>query len=257
MPLRYGRVILESRFYKMQVKDRLIVALDVDTLPEALELLRKLDRAVSVVKVGAQFLSAEGPQGVQALQKQGYGIFYDAKFHDIPRTVKAAVKVAARLGVQIVNVHASGGQEMMRAAAQAACESAEETHQTRPLVLGVTVLTSLHDRALQEECGFAKGAQDQVVHLARQAQLAGLDGVVASPQEIQLVRQACGEKFIVLTPGIRPLSAGLDDQKRVLTPGEAMQAGADYIVVGRPIYAASNPKEAAQKILLEMQEALK
>jgi orotidine-5'-phosphate decarboxylase len=183
-------------------------------------------------------------------------VFYDAKFHDIPRTVGTAVAAACRLGATIVNVHAAGGKEMMAAAAQAAEEVSKKLKQPRAKILAVTVLTSLSQKMVDEEIGLKRKLADQVVHLAKLAQEAGLDGVVASPREIKAVRAACGPTFIILTPGIRPSGADLGDQKRTLTPGEAMAAGANYIVVGRPVVEAKDPAEVVRKIHTEMEAAL-
>ncbi len=222
---------------------RLIVALDVPTLSEATDLARRLAPHLAGVKIGSQLFTAEGPRAVHAMHDLGLRVFLDLKFHDIPNTVGGAVAAATSLGVWMLNVHASGGPAMMAAAATGAGG--------RTLVLGVTVLTSLEEKDLQATLGTVRTLRDHVLHLAREAKAAGLDGVVASPHEIADIRQACGPGFLIVTPGVRPAGAERGDQRRVLTPGEAIRAGADYVVVGRPILAANDPVEAAQRIAAE------
>lgn len=219
---------------------RLIVALDVPTLSEATDLARRLAPHLAGVKIGSQLFTAEGPRAVHAMHDLGLRVFLDLKFHDIPNTVGGAVAAATSLGVWMLNVHASGGPAMMAAAATGAGG--------RTLVLGVTVLTSLEEKDLQATLGTVRTLRDHVLHLAREAKAAGLDGVVASPHEIADIRQACGPGFLIVTPGVRPAGAERGDQRRVMTPGEAIRAGADYVVVGRPILAAKDPVEAAQRI---------
>ncbi len=211
---------------------------------------------LAAVKIGSQLFTAEGPRAVQALGDAGLRVFLDLKFHDIPNTVAGAVTAAKNLGVWLLNVHASGGPAMLAAAAKAAGKG--DASDGRPLVLGVTVLTSLDEADLQAAFGSTRTLRDQVRYLAREAQAAGLDGVVASPHEITDIREACEPGFLIVTPGVRPAGAGgagLDDQRRVLTPGEAIRAGADYVVVGRPILAAKDPVEAAGRIAAECQAA--
>lgn len=227
---------------------RLIAALDFPALQEAVDMARRLAPHVAAVKIGSQLFTAEGPRAVHAMRDLGLRVFLDLKFHDIPNTVAGAVSSARNLGVWMLNVHCSGGSAMMAGAAKAAAASAAAD---RPLILGVTVLTSLDDTSLQATLGTTRTLREQVQHLARQAQTAGLDGVVASPQEIIDIRQVCGVGFLIVTPGVRPFEAERGDQKRVLTPGEAIRAGADYVVVGRPILAAKDPVEAAQRIAEE------
>lgn len=222
---------------------RLIVALDVPTLSEAADLARRLAPHLAGVKIGSQLFTAEGPRAVHAMHDLGLRVFLDLKFHDIPNTVGGAVAAATSLGVWMLNVHASGGPAMMAAAATGAGG--------RTLVLGVTVLTSLEEKDLQATLGTVRTLRDHVLHLAREAKAAGLDGVVASPHEIADIRQACGPGFLIVTPGVRPAGAERGDQRRVMTPGEAIRAGADYVVVGRPILAAKDPVEAAQRITEE------
>ena len=231
--------------------NRILVALDVDSRAKALALADTLRGTVAGYKIGKQLFTAEGPDVVRALTARGDRVFLDLKFHDIPNTVAGAVRSAMATGAWMVNVHASGGSAMMRAAAQAAHETAATTGAARPLVIGVTVLTSMDEAALAE-VGTTRPVMEQVVHLARLAKAAGLDGVVASPQEIAAIRGACGPDFHIVTPGIRPAAqAGTDDQARTLTPGEAVAAGATYLVIGRPITAAADPRAAAEAIAAE------
>jgi orotidine-5'-phosphate decarboxylase len=202
-------------------------------------------------KIGKQLFTAEGPRAVASIARLGSPIFLDLKFHDIPNTVAGAVRATASLpGVRLVNVHSLGGLAMMRAAARAAKESP-----SRPRVIAVTLLTSMDTREARR-VGIAGRLESRVVALARLAQRAGLDGVVASPLEIRAIRRACGPKFLIVTPGVRPAASGRGDQSRVATPAEAIRAGADYIVVGRPITAARDPRAAAGQILSEMAQAL-
>ena len=224
---------------------RLIVPLDVPTLAAAVTMAGRLAGHVAAVKVGKQLFTGEGPAAIRAIHNLGLRVFLDLKYHDIPNTVAGAVAAAKTLGVWLLNVHASGGAEMMRAAAHAAAGP------DRPLVVAVTVLTSLSEGAFQGIAGTSRTIEAQVRHLARETKAAGLDGVVASPHEIRAVRQECGPGFLIVTPGVRPADAALNDQQRVMTPGEAVRAGADYLVIGRPITAAPDPAEAARRINAE------
>lgn len=231
--------------------NRILVALDVDTRAKALALADTLRGAVAGYKIGKQLFTAEGPDIVRELAARGDRVFLDLKFHDIPNTVAGAVASAVSTGAWMINVHASGGSAMMRAAAKAGRDAATARGTARPLVIGVTVLTSMDEAALAE-IGTTRPVMDQVVHLATLAQSAGLDGVVASPQEIAAIRARCGPDFAIVTPGIRPAGqAGTDDQARTLTPAQAVAAGATYLVIGRPITAAADPRAAALSIAAE------
>jgi orotidine-5'-phosphate decarboxylase len=236
-------------------KNRLIVALDVETAREALNLFSALKDVAGMFKIGSQLFTSEGPSIVREIVRAGASIFLDLKFHDIPNTVAAAGVEATRLGVSIFNIHACGGSEMMRCTADAVTEAALREGITRPHIIGVTVLTSAADSTLLE-AGFSSSTVEQVRRLARLAYESGLDGVVASPHEVKLVRGAVGQRdFVIVTPGVRPAGMAHNDQRRVMTPSEAVRAGADYLVVGRAILKAADPSRAAQEIIEEMQRA--
>lgn len=235
------------------MSDKLCLALDVESREKALGLVRLLDGVVGLFKVGSQLFTSEGPGLVREIQQLGGRVFLDLKFHDIPNTVAGAAKAAGRLGVFMLDVHASGGLRMLRAAVEACAEGAEVVGMEAPRVVGITVLTSLSVEELNRELKVSNSIEEHVSHLARLCQEAGLAGVVASPQELAVIRKACGPDFTIVTPGIRPASAKTkDDQVRITTPKQAIADGADYIVVGRPILAAEDPLEAASKIVDEM-----
>ena len=231
----------------------LLVALDVDTGARARQLAAELRGVVGGVKIGSRLFTLEGPSLVRALADDGVRVFLDLKFHDIPNTVAQAVESAVQTGAWMVNVHASGGVPMMRAAAEAARQTAAKLGRQAPLVIGVTVLTSMDDATLRS-VGVDRGLDEQVVALARMAKEAGLDGVVASPLETSAIREACGAGFTIVTPGIRGASAGSErnDQHRTMGPAEAVRAGASYLVVGRPIIGAADPRAAAEAIAAEL-----
>jgi orotidine-5'-phosphate decarboxylase len=235
--------------------DQLLIALDVDAAAEARSLADRLRGVAGGFKIGSRLFTSHGPTIVEQLVARGDRIFLDLKYHDIPNTVAGAVAAATRLGAWMVNVHASGGAAMMRAAREAADREAARLSAPPPLLIAVTMLTSLVEGAL-EEIGVSAQMADQVGRLAALAQAAGLDGVVASPQEIALIRAQCGKDFTIVTPGIRGGTAGVaDDQRRTLSAREALAAGASYLVVGRPIIAASDPRAAAEQIAAECRSA--
>jgi orotidine-5'-phosphate decarboxylase len=258
----------------MTARDKLIVALDLPSGNAATRMAERLQGHAGMFKVGSELFTAEGPVPVRYLVTTGHRVFLDLKFHDIPNTVRAAAREAAELGVSMVNVHASGGRKMMEAALEGARSALD--HPVRgsvgtvvgdeacPRVLAVTILTSLASQDL-EELGISGAPVEAVIRLARLAHCAGLDGVVASPREISAIRQACGPGFLIVTPGIRPASAlhhpvrgsaATNDQARITTPASAIAAGADYLVVGRPITGAPDPVAAADAIVAEMDGAL-
>ena len=240
----------------IQPKDRIVVALDVETPAQALALVERLRGLVGMFKIGKQLFTAAGPDIVRQVIGLGEKVFLDLKFHDIPNTVASAGVEAARLGVSIFNVHALGGSAMMRSTVDAMNAAAEREKITKPVILAVTILTS-HDQASLHEIGLEQSIQEQVIRLAQLANQAGINGVVASPLEIAPLRAAIANpNFVILTPGVRPAGAALNDQKRVMTPGEAVKAGADYLVIGRPITSADNPAAAAQKISEEIEQAV-
>lgn len=225
-------------------KTVLIAALDVDSREEAFAIVEKIGSSVEWYKVGKQLFTRCGPELISGLKQRGKKVFLDLKYHDIPNTVAQAVRSAAAIGADMVNVHASGGPAMLKAAAQAAAES-------KICLIAVTVLTSLDQQELNA-IGIQDSPADQVLRLARLTQQAGLAGVVCSAREITLIQNACGKDFLTIVPGIRPAGADAGDQKRIMTPAQAAAAGASYIVVGRPILAASDPSEAAQAIRQEL-----
>lgn len=236
--------------------DKLLVALDVETGQRALELAEALNEVAGGFKVGNRLFTLEGPALVRSLVARGARVFLDLKFHDIPNTVAQAVDAAVQTGAWMIDVHASGGTAMMQAAVRAAGEAARRLGRPAPLLVGVTVLTSIDEPALHDT-GVQRPLLDHVVALARMAQAAGLHGVVASPHETGSIRQACGPEFAIVTPGIRGASAGGNrhDQTRTMGPAEAVRAGASYVVVGRPIIAAADPREAAKAIAQELAQS--
>lgn len=236
----------------MDPADKMIVALDYASWPEAEELVKALPN-VRFFKVGLELYLGSSGLAVPKLKEMGKEVFLDLKFHDIPHTVAQAARRAVSQGVSIFNLHAAGGREMMVKAAQATCEQADILKVKKPLLLAVTVLTSLNEQDLSE-IGLGRVAET-VATWAGMAQKAGLDGVVASPWEIKMIRETCGPDFTIICPGVRPVWSASGDQKRILTPGEAISQGADYLVIGRPITRSGDPPEAAAKILHEIETA--
>jgi orotidine-5'-phosphate decarboxylase len=234
------------------MRERLIVALDVDTSEQATDLVRQLAGEVGMFKIGKQLFTHAGPQAVRQIQDLGGEIFLDLKFHDIPNTVAKAAIEATRLGVKMFNVHASGSLEMMRMTVKEVKRVCRQQNLRKPIMLAVTVLTSLNQDDLQR-VGVERKVADQVVRLALLTKEAGMDGVVASPHEVADIREACGRRFVIVTPGIRPPDGNFNDQQRVMTPQEAVRGGVDYIVVGRPIIEAKDPIAAARAIVADMQ----
>jgi orotidine-5'-phosphate decarboxylase len=226
-----------------KMNSRLIIALDVNTDKQAKQFVQSLFSRVKIFKIGPVLFTSYGPKVIELVRKRGADVFLDLKFHDIPNTVANAVRQATRLKVRMLTLHTSGGEEMLMRAAQAAREESCKLKIKKPLLLGITVLTSDKQSA---------NTKKTVLQRARLAQKAGLDGIVCSVHEVKAVRKACGKDFIIVTPGIRPKSAQSGDQKRVATAKDAFSAGADYIVVGRPIIEADDPLEAAKNIIKEM-----
>jgi orotidine-5'-phosphate decarboxylase len=238
-----------------EAQDKLIVALDVDTATRALNLFETLRETVGMFKVGMQLFTATGPDLVRRIIASGGRVFLDLKYHDIPNTVSLAAIEATRLGVSMFNVHASGGAEMMRQTIAAVAETSAREGATKPKILAVTLLTSLNQQSL-DQIGINGEPNAAVARLARAAADCGLDGVVASPQEIEIIRQTIANpNFLIVTPGIRSGSNLGDDQRRILSAAEAIRAGADYVVVGRPILNAANPVEQASRFVQEIAAA--
>lgn len=232
-------------------KNPIICAIDTKDVSKASSLIKEIKESIGAVKLGLEFFTFNGPEGIKEIKKLGLPIFLDLKFHDIPNTVAEAVRSAVRLGVDILTIHTSGGIKMMEAAAIAAKEESEKSGMKKPLVVGVTVLTSMDESDLLES-GVNGNVEEQVKRLALNAKKAGLDGVVCSPKEIELVKNICGKNFKTVVPGVRPSFAAADDQKRIMTPAEAIRQGADFLVIGRPITKSDDPKGAATKILKEI-----
>lgn len=237
------------------MKDRLIVALDTDDGEDIDWLSGTLMDVVRWFKMGFQAFSALGMEAFPWFEQNGHKTFVDLKFHDIPNTVARDVGMMTKHGANMINMHASGGLMMMKAARASADDAVYEANIPRPILLGVTILTSIEETSFRLSFASARTLSEQVVYLAQLAQEAGLGGVVASPLEIEPIRKACGDNFLIVTPGIRPEWAETGDQRRITTPAEAINRGADYIVVGRPIIEAEDPLEAAEMILDEMREA--
>ena len=238
----------------MRRETKLILALDVEDKKVALEIVNRLKNYIQIFKVGAQLFTAGGPDIVKMIQKMGLEVFLDLKYHDIPTTVARAAAAATQLGVYIYNLHVLGGAEMMKKAKEATVRKAQELGVRKPIILGVTILTSL-DKDTMEELRIEGPVKERVVQLASLARSAGIDGVVSSPQEIKSIRRQCGNDFIILTPGVRgkvDFNLPQDDHKRTLDIAEAVRDGANFIVVGRPILEARDPVRATQEILEDL-----
>lgn len=236
----------------MPVKDKLILALDVSEQNYALDIVDKFTDYIGIFKVGLELFATCGPRVVEEIHKRGKKVFLDLKFHDIPTTVSKAAVSATRLGVYMFNVHASGGIEMMKRCSEKVVEVCLKENLNRPKILGVTVLTSISKEVLRDDLGIQHGLRTHVRHLASAALQAGLDGVVASAREVELIRSHSGKGFLIVTPGIRPSWSPPDDQKRTMTPKEALREGADYLVIGRAVLHQPDPIRAVELIALEM-----
>jgi orotidine-5'-phosphate decarboxylase len=239
----------------MNPKERIILALDVSDYDEAVDIVRRFREHVDIFKVGSELFTSVGPRIVKQVHLMGKKVFLDLKFHDIPNTVSKAVLAAAGLGVSIVNVHTLGGLEMMKTAADAMREFTLKHNIERPRLIGVTVLTSIDQKTLRDELGVELRMSAEVKHLAGLAQQAGLDGVVAAPGDVEMIRSRYGMDFLIITPGIRPTWAAEDDQKRTMTPAKAVSLGSDYLVIGRSILAQPDPLAALRKVQEEIAKA--
>lgn len=242
----------ESKMTELKGKDRLIVALDVPTMFDALKLVDELRDEVGMFKVGLELFTHCGTKLLEELKKLEAPVFFDGKFHDIPNTVAAASREIGGRGVQMFNVHAQGGSEMIKAAQKAAHEAADAAKVQRPILLAVTVLTSISQETLTNDLGISDKVDDVVARYAALAKASGADGVVASAKEVPIIRSKVGKDFVIVTPGIRPTWASEDDQKRIVTPKDAVELGTDYVVVGRPITRAKDMKDAAKRIADEL-----
>ncbi|MDD2371717.1 MAG: orotidine-5'-phosphate decarboxylase [Firmicutes bacterium] len=236
----------------MNAKERLIVALDVDTIEEVEYLVNELKDEIGMFKVGLQLYTSMGNDIIAYIKQRGGKVFLDLKLHDIPNTVSETVRVLTKSGVDMMNVHSQGGYEMMKLAKETSVKTANEFGIKAPMLIAVTILTSLGDNEV-EEIGYTKSPKEMVEHLGLLTDKAGLDGVVCSPLEAGIIKKACHDGFITVTPGVRLAGGDVGDQKRITTPGQAIKGGSTYIVVGRPITKAENIKEAAKKIVAEME----
>lgn len=233
--------------------EKIAIALDLDDLDSACQIMDKLGESAKLYKVGPQLFTKVGPVIIKEIKNRGKKIFLDLKFHDIPNTVYKASEAVVELGVDIFNIHISGGTEMMVASVDATRSKAIQLGIKKPILLGVTILTSMDIKELKNLYDIERDLESQIMHLSKLAKSAGLDGVVASPKEIKLIREELGSDFIILTPGVRTEKLEGDDQKRVMTPSQAFLYGADYIVIGRPIYQSLDPESAFKKILEQIE----
>ncbi len=239
----------------MEPRERIILALDVADYDEALDIIQKFKEHIDIFKVGSELFTSAGPKIVEKINSMGKKVFLDLKYHDIPNTVSKSALAAAQLGVFMFNVHTLGGLEMMKQSAQTLVEVSLKKNIERPRLLGVTILTSIDQAALRDELGIVQSMRTQVKHLAGLALKAGLDGVIASPQDIETIRSHCDRGFLIVTPGIRPLWTPQDDQKRTMAPKKAIRRGADYLVIGRAIMSQPNPVKALKQIENEIADA--
>jgi orotidine-5'-phosphate decarboxylase len=237
---------------RAEAAGRIMVALDYASADSAEQLIKQLEGIPCYVKVGMQLFYAAGPDFVSRLKARGYKIFLDLKMHDIPNTVKGGAEIVAKLGVDVFNVHAAGGRHMMESAMEGvdkALTGFQAGAVTRPLVIGVTQLTSTNEQVMNQEIGIAGSVEEAVLRYAVLAKEAGLSGVVTSPLEVIRIKAACGDSFVTVTPGIRPVGADVGDQSRVMTPSEAFEQGTDYVVIGRPITASPDPRKMLESII--------
>lgn len=237
---------------QMVGKKKICLALDVDDSQRAIDFVIELKDYIGLFKVGFQLFVNEGPSVVERIVEKGGQVFLDLKLHDIPNTVAAAARSMVRLGVSMFNVHASGGKEMVRAAVISTQEEAAKKGVDRPLVLAVTVLTSINEEILRDELLIQRGVKDTVCRMAEVAKAGGADGVIASPQEVPIIRKVCGSDFLIVTPGVRPKWSAIGDQKRITTPSDAIKLGSDWIVIGRPIMDSDNPVESTLSVIQEI-----
>lgn len=240
----------------MEPKERIILALDLAEQEKALDIVERVGAHINIFKVGAELFTSAGPKIIEEIHKRGKKVFLDLKYHDIPNTVSRAAEAAAELGVYMFSVHALGGYEMMRQAAQALVKASLKKNIDKPRLLGVTILTSIDQVALQNELGIGQRMNTQVRHLAGLVLKAGLDGVIASPHDVETVRAHCGRGFLIITPGIRPSWTPQDDQKRTMTPKEALKKGADYLVIGRAVLSQPDPVSALERIKEEIADVI-
>lgn len=233
-----------------QAASKIMVALDYPSAADAEQLITKIDGIPCYIKVGMQLYYAAGPSFVEGLKNRGFKVFLDLKMHDIPNTVKGGANSITKLGVDMFNVHAAGGRAMMEAAMEGIYAAANGSN--RPTLIAVTQLTSTSQDVMNNEIGIAGSVEDAVIRYASLTKQAGLDGVVASPSEVVAIKQACGQAFQTITPGIRPIGAAVNDQSRIMTPSEALKQGTDYMVIGRPITAAPDPRASLESIIEEL-----
>ena len=239
----------------MQPRERIILALDVSDYKDAVEIVSNFKDHIDMFKVGSELFTSAGPKIIETIHSMNKKVFLDLKFHDIPNTVTKSSLAAAKLGVYMFNIHTMGGFDMMHAAAQAISTFALKHNAVRPKLIGVTILTSIDQKALKDDLGVNLRMSAQVKHLSMLAQTAGLDGVVASAEDAEMIRSYAGKDFLIITPGIRPSWVESNDQKRIVTPKKAVQKGADYIVIGRAITSQAFPVKALNRIESELSDA--